>query len=48
MRNSYRTENGGKLSVLYLSSDSLAAERQRAIAYPSWDLTERQVCVSSC
>jgi sulfate adenylyltransferase len=35
---------GGKLSILYLSSDALEAERQRAIAYPSWDLTERQVC----
>jgi sulfate adenylyltransferase len=35
---------GGKLSVLYLSGDILEAERQRAIAYPSWNLTERQVC----
>src|SRR5262245_9951555 len=35
---------GGKLSVLYVTGDNLASERQRAIAYPSWDLTERQVC----
>jgi len=35
---------GGKLSVLYISGDTLEAERERAIAYRSWDLTERQVC----
>jgi sulfate adenylyltransferase len=35
---------GGKLSVLYLSNDALDAERRRAIAYPSWLLTERQIC----
>ncbi|MGH6887508.1 MAG: sulfate adenylyltransferase, partial [Geminicoccales bacterium] len=35
---------GGKLSVLYLAGDGLEAERQRAVAYPSWNLTERQVC----
>ena len=33
---------GGKLSILYISGDILEAERQRAVAYPSWDLTERQ------
>jgi sulfate adenylyltransferase len=35
---------GGKLSILYLSNAALAAERQRAIAYPSWHLTQRQAC----
>ena len=35
---------GGRLSILYMSGDTLVAERQRAIAYSSWDLTERQVC----
>jgi sulfate adenylyltransferase len=35
---------GGKLSILYLTGDALEAERQRAIAYPSWHLTKRQVC----
>jgi hypothetical protein len=38
------TPYGGKLSILYLSGNALEAERQRAIAYPSWSLTERQVC----
>ena len=31
---------GGKLSVLYIFGDNLfEAERQRAIAYRSWDLS---------
>jgi len=38
------TPYGGRLSVLYLSRDSLEVERQRAVAYQSWNLTERQVC----
>jgi sulfate adenylyltransferase len=35
---------GGKLAALYLANDALEAERRRAIAYPSWHLTERQIC----
>jgi sulfate adenylyltransferase len=35
---------GSKLSVLYLSNDALEAERRRAIEYPSWHLTDRQIC----
>jgi len=35
---------GGKLTVSYLAEDALDAERQRAIEYPSWHLTDRQIC----
>jgi sulfate adenylyltransferase len=35
---------GGKLRVLYLTNDALEAERRRAIEYPSWHLTDRQIC----
>ena len=35
---------GGKLSVLYLTNDALESERRRAIEYPSWHLSERQIC----
>src|SRR5262245_20652061 len=35
---------GGKLSTLYLANAALEAERRRAIEYPSWHLTERQIC----
>jgi sulfate adenylyltransferase len=35
---------GRTLSILYLSNDALEVERHRAIAYPSWHLTERQIC----
>src|SRR5215510_13332492 len=35
---------GGKLSVLYPSKDAIDAERSRAIEYPSWPLTDRQIC----
>ena len=35
---------GGSLSILYISGDALESERQRSIAFPSWDLTDRQAC----
>lgn len=35
---------GGKLKVLYLTDEALVAERRRAIEYPSWHLTDRQIC----
>ena len=35
---------GTTLSVLYLSNDALEAERRRTIEYPSWHLTDRQIC----
>jgi len=35
---------GGKLRVLYLANGALEAERRRAMEYPSWHLTDRQIC----
>jgi sulfate adenylyltransferase len=35
---------GGKLSVLYPNNGAIDAERSRAIEYPSWSLTDRQIC----
>lgn len=35
---------GGKLNVLYLADAALEAERRCAIEYPSWHLTDRQIC----
>ena len=35
---------GGSLSILYISGDALESERERSIAFPSWDLTDRQAC----
>jgi sulfate adenylyltransferase len=35
---------GSKLSVLYLSNEALEPERRRTIEYPSWSLTDRQIC----
>lgn len=34
---------GGKLQVMYLANEAREAERRRAIEYPSWHLTERQI-----
>ncbi|HKJ95317.1 MAG TPA: bifunctional sulfate adenylyltransferase/adenylylsulfate kinase [Gammaproteobacteria bacterium] len=36
--------HGGTLKELYLSADDAAAEKRRATEYPSWDLTQRQLC----
>ena len=36
--------HGGTLRVLYLPSDQAAALKREASAYPSWDLTQRQLC----
>ena len=35
---------GEKLRVLYLTNDAVEAERRRAMEYPSWHLTDRQIC----
>jgi sulfate adenylyltransferase len=35
---------GGTLKALYLTNEALVAERRRAIEYPSWHLTDRQIC----
>ena len=36
--------HGGVLKVLYLAQEDCAAEKQAAIEYSSWDLTQRQLC----
>ncbi|MFQ5610034.1 MAG: bifunctional sulfate adenylyltransferase/adenylylsulfate kinase, partial [Woeseiaceae bacterium] len=36
--------HGGKLRNLYLSANDAAAEKAAAREYPSWNLTERQLC----
>ena len=36
--------HGGVLKNLYLEGDAIAAEKKAAEAFPSWDLTARQVC----
>jgi sulfate adenylyltransferase len=36
--------HGGELRVLYLPPGEAAALRQRAAAYPCWDLSHRQLC----
>lgn len=35
---------GGTLKELYLSEEARSAERERLKDYPSWDLSERQLC----
>ena len=35
---------GEKLQVLYLANGAVEAERRRAMEYPSWHLTDRQIC----
>ncbi|HJT15093.1 MAG TPA: bifunctional sulfate adenylyltransferase/adenylylsulfate kinase [Dongiaceae bacterium] len=35
---------GEKLQVLYLANGAVDAERRRAMEYPSWHLTDRQIC----
>jgi sulfate adenylyltransferase len=36
--------HGGVLKNLYLTSENAEAEKRKAVDYPSWDLTERQLC----
>jgi sulfate adenylyltransferase len=36
--------HGGELKNLYLSEQALAEHNKAAVDYPSWDLTERQLC----
>lgn len=36
--------HGGELKDLYLKGAALEAEKQAALGYPSWDLTDRQLC----
>jgi sulfate adenylyltransferase len=36
--------HGGVLKNLYLSADKADAEKRKAVDYPSWDLTARQLC----
>lgn len=36
--------HGGKLTELFLPAEEAEAERKAAIDYPSWDLTDRQLC----
>ncbi|MDX1499770.1 MAG: bifunctional sulfate adenylyltransferase/adenylylsulfate kinase [Woeseiaceae bacterium] len=40
----FKEPHGGELKNLYLPADAAAAEKQAAGDYPSWDLTERQLC----
>ena len=40
----FKEPHGGKLKNLYLPDSEAAAEKQAARDYPSWDLTERQLC----
>jgi len=40
----YKEPHGGALKNLYLDGTAAAAAKEAAGAYPSWDLTERQLC----
>jgi len=40
----YKEPHGGELKELYLPADEALAEKEAAGGYPSWDLTERQLC----
>ncbi len=40
----FKEPHGGDLKNLYLSANDAEAEKQAAREYPSWDLTERQIC----
>ena len=40
----FKEPHGGDLKNLYLSATDAEAEKQAAREYPSWDLTERQLC----
>ncbi len=40
----FKEPHGGELKNLYLSEAEAAAEKQAARDFPSWDLSERQIC----
>jgi len=40
----FKEPHGGELKNLYLPADEAAAEKAAAKDYPSWDLTDRQLC----
>ena len=40
----FKEPHGGELKELYLSASAVEDEKQKAMDYPSWDLTDRQVC----
>lgn len=40
----FKEPHGGKLNDLFLSEDKADLEKERAKDYPSWDLTQRQIC----
>ena len=40
----FKEPHGGELKNLYLADDEAAAEKKAARDFPSWDLTERQLC----
>ena len=40
----FKEPHGGDLKNLYLSAEDAEAEKRAAREYPSWDLTERQIC----
>ena len=40
----FKEPHGGELKSLYLPADEAEAEKEAAGHYPSWDLTERQLC----
>jgi sulfate adenylyltransferase len=40
----FKEPHGGTLKELYLGEAAAEAEKQKAIDYQSWDLTERQIC----
>ncbi len=42
--NSLIAPHGGDLKNLYLTPEAASAERKKALAYPSWDMTDRQLC----
>ncbi|MDH3547098.1 MAG: adenylyltransferase, partial [Gammaproteobacteria bacterium] len=40
----FKEPHGGELKDLYLPADEAEAEKRAAKDYPSWDLSERQLC----
>jgi sulfate adenylyltransferase len=40
----FKEPHGGELKKLYLPPDKVEAAKEAAGGYPSWDLTERQLC----
>ena len=40
----FKKPHGGELKVLYLDERAAEKEKQKALDYPSWDMTGRQLC----